>query len=172
MPRALSAAAAARLVKRFAEKDFPDAVRLPMKAQAKQTGKEIREAFKKSSLGRNIWGRRRRGKSTRKAPLTIRRRGPRRRRASSGGGFAMEWTLKGMTALIEKGGQTRRHTIRPVAGGYISWAEGSAYREVTHPGGRVHRDPILRKAIKLMRRPLQRLIDRALVDRVRNRGLD
>lgn len=171
MGRTFSARQAARTLQQFARKDYLGAVRSGMRDRSKVRGKKIREDFKKTRLGRALWGTRRgRRRKYRKPPLSIRKRGPRKRRS---GGFIVQWNLKGTTAILEKGGRFKPHRIVPVAAKRLVWNDGAAAAaSVRHPGAKVRRDPVLRPNLVDERPEIQKAIDAELVRRVRLAGLD
>lgn len=98
----------------------------------------------------------------------------------------------GFAALLEAGGRTKAHTIKPIRlGGYsrkrrervkqllaeqpMRFRIGGRWvtaRIVTHPGSRVPRNPFLRTGVSAAERELPAQFDRAIGDAIKAAGLN
>lgn len=142
------------------------AIRTPLNEAKKKARKKMKSDFLSKRPGRSIFGRGR--KKHGKPPLIIRSR---TRYSKSKESWLVTFILEGFAALIEEGGTTRPHPIRAGAKKLKFDARGGGgtvfTRSVRHPGGRVPRKQIGRKAVGEMFRALRPATDRSLQNAIR-----
>ncbi len=109
------------------------AIRAELLPPVRTARKEIRKAYKRTTLGRKFWGRRKRRGRVPRLMLKNRPISVRQETIETG------VDVKGMAALIEEGGRIKQHRItgRP----FLVWPGGRA-RVVVHPGMRVPKEPV------------------------------
>lgn len=123
--------------------------------------KDAIAGYRSRGIGRNIWRKRQRESS--KPPLILKRN--RVRLSRTGGGFIGGYTAKGMAGLIELGGQTEKHLLRPKKGKYLVFEGRSGtvfWKGGTHPGGPVKANPALHTAMEKVGAVMVPLLDKTI----------
>lgn len=136
----------------------------PVRAAVESAERKAESGFMERNPGKSIF-------SSPRAPKLDLSTAPIRSRSASG----FEIRVRGMAALIETGGRTRPKKIRARTGRLLAF-DGRAgrvfAREVNHPGSRIAKQGTTEKAVKELERTAPAMIDRALQEQVRARGLD
>ena len=141
MAKILTFGTAGKLLKEFARLAKAETL-LAMRSELKAGRKKAVAGYKKSGIGRAIF--RRKGG----VPLILKSNPA--RFSSSGDGFTGGFTARGMAALIETGGRTEEHPIKPKTAGLLVFPGKSGMvftRHVNHPGGPVKKDDALQEAM-------------------------
>lgn len=109
--------------------------------------KEARTGYRGTSIGKKLWGRGKRTGSPTLSLKTIRAVLSRTERAWVGG-----IKVKGMAAIMEQGGKTAPHIIRPRVSAYLYFPSRSGglikASSVRHPGSQIRRYPVIQRAQK------------------------
>jgi len=123
--------------------------------------KEARTGYRGTSIGKKLWGRGRRTGSPTLSLKTIRAALSRSERAWVGG-----IKIKGMAAIMEQGGSTAPHIIRPRTAAYLYFPSpgGGLIRasSVRHPGSRIRRYPVIERAQKRTLPEVKKAMERAV----------
>ena len=147
MARTLTMEQASVAMRDFAKQVIKETL-VPFRKALSAGRKEAIDGYRGTGVGRALWGKTTRQQSG--VPPIILKLSPPARFSRTHHGFIGGYAAKGMAALIETGGRTKRHLMRPVKGdflvfdgraGTVFWGGG------THPGGPVGRDPQLQKAM-------------------------
>lgn len=172
MPQQLEPKEAARRAKTLG-RNLLGAIAKPMNRKRNEAAKVARQDFKTRDPGKSIFASRGRPK-TGVPPLIIRGRGA--RLSKTEGAFLVSIFVLGMAALIEEGGRTKAHTIKPVRGRLLRFetATGNVFTRgpVRHPGSQIPKNAIAKRAVERTFRSLPPEIDRELVELVKRSGLD
>lgn len=150
-------------------KSFRQHVRAPVDATRRELSQEVRKGFREKNPGRSIFRRRRKGFAA--PPLAV---SVRSRRGQSPETYAFRLTVKGMAALIEKGGRTKAHRQVPKKAKVLRFeASGGAVfaKQVQHPGSKLPRNPVAERAVKRVAAKLPANLDRSLQRAVTQAGL-
>lgn len=145
----------------------------PLNQTRNKAMKMARDEFRSTSPGRSIFGGRGKSSSSGRPPLIV-HAGRSARVSESQGGFLVQMVLEGFAALIEKGGRTAPHLIRPKRSSLLRFEgkTGTVFaRAVRHPGGPVHKNPIGEKSIQRAFRTFPNELDRSFDQSVREAGL-
>ena len=139
------------------------AIRNELVGPVRTARKNVRQAFKQTTLGRKFWARGRK-RSKRIPPLKLKNRpmSVRRDRITTG------VDVIGMAALIEGGGRIAPHRIR--GNPWLVWPGGRA-RVVNHPGMAVQKEPVGERTWRRAEPILRDAVDRGISKLARDLGL-
>ncbi len=146
----------ARVFARFATSIRNKLLRDAFREEMKKARKDIVEGYKKTAIGSRIF----------KA-----RGGPRllvktlRSRVQGSGAYEGGISVRGMAALIEEGGKTKPHPIRPKKRTLLKFdvGAGTAFaRRVEHPGSRVPKFPVALNRFRALASTVPQSVERAL----------
>ena len=132
----------------------------PVRLESGHVAADIRRGIKATDIGRALWGRRRKGGTSGRPPLVIKRR--RARISASEGGIVGGVDVRGMAALIILGGRTSAHIIEPREASVLSFGPDEVVTgSVRHSGSLISsRGPIVDKALDRALPRLEKRIER------------
>lgn len=143
MARVLTAQLAAKALKDFARLTKKETL-AGMRQELKLGRKKAVVGYHGSGLGRALWAKRRKG-----GPPLILKSNP-ARFSRSGDGFIGGFTARGMAGIIEAGGRTEEHLIKPKRARLLVFEGQSGLvftKAVRHPGGPVRKNDALTDAM-------------------------
>jgi hypothetical protein len=142
----------------------------PIRKGMRLVVRDSKRGYKNTSLGQALWGR---GVGKYGKPSLI-VNNLRARRSTSQEAFVAGVQIVGMAAIMEEGGRTKAHPIRPRQAGalYFKGRSGRLIRAgaVEHPGSRIDRrnvaGPLFDRAVAQIERELADTMERTIVERL------
>lgn len=154
----MTPAEAAKRIDRFAKSlDRGTVLRDAVVGAVRGAGRGIRSGFRRSGIGQGIWGARRIGA---RPPLVVKTF-----TRDVGGDLVAGFEMRGMTQLVEIGGRTEAHLIRPRAGRFLVWESSGGpifARQVRHPGAAVRPHGIAERGLRQAGPKIRESIDSAI----------
>ena len=141
------------------------AMKPPMRLALRLAKKEIRRSLKATPLGAALWKGSKASRSG-KPRLSVGKSTV----ARGSSGLEAKFSLKGVAAMIDKGGKIDSHKIRPRGATELAFPGSGSFsgnvvrvREVNHPGAIVRREnivaPILRRGVRDLERDSAKALD-------------